>query len=184
MIKRTEAQRLRRNMLERTRYARLTLEQRESKKRKDRRSEANRVRPPMYTIWSSMISRCYNPNCNMFYMYGKRGIRVHPSWRGRGGYENFYADMGSRPTRRHSLERIHNMDGYGPDNCEWATAKKQARNTRANRVISFRGKTQCLAAWAEETGIDHTTLQKRLDQRGWSVWQTLTTMPVAGGHYA
>lgn len=48
------------------------------------------------------------------------------------------------------------------------------RNTRANRNITFDGRTQPLAAWVEELGIRHTTLIQRFN-RGWSVERAFTT---------
>ena len=88
-------------------------------------------------------------------------------------FENFLADMGLRPGLEYSLERKDNNLPYSKENCIWATTKEQARNTSTNRVLSFNGKSQCLAAWSEEIGIGHATLSQRLEA-GWSVERTLT----------
>ena len=46
--------------------------------------------------------------------------------------ENFLADMGERPSVKHSIDRFPNNDGnYEPGNCRWATHKQQMQNTRA-----------------------------------------------------
>ena len=39
---------------------------------------------------------------------------------------------------------------------------------------AYNGKTQCLAAWAEETGINWPTLRGRI-RMGWPVKKLLTT---------
>ena len=69
--------------------------------------------------------------------------------------------MGQRP-KGTSIERIDNDKGYSPRNCRWATPAEQMRNTRANRMVKFRGKTQCVVSWAKELKIPAPTLFGRL----------------------
>ncbi|MDE1138152.1 MAG: hypothetical protein PW999_00565 [Paraburkholderia tropica] len=118
-----------------------------------------------------MRSRCTNPGDISYQRYGARGISVCERW---DNFENFLADMGPRPTNSHSLEREDNNGNYEPGNCRWATAIEQSRNTRRNRMLTFDGRTQCVAKWADEIGIHRLTLQRRL-RLGWSVEKTLST---------
>lgn len=127
----------------------------------------------LYRVWRSMISRCTNPNVPAYDRYGGRGIAVCDRWH---DFANFYADMGDPPSPQHTLERIDNDGDYSPDNCRWATRTHQARNRASNHRITFRGKTRTLAGWAEETGINRSTILDRL-HRGWSVERALTTPP-------
>ena len=48
-------------------------------------------------------------------------------------FENFYEDMGDKPSPKHSIERINNEGNYEPSNCKWATAVEQMNNTRINK---------------------------------------------------
>lgn len=73
-----------------------------------------------------MKERCYNENAERYERYGGRGITVCDRWRT--SFENFLADMGRRPSRRHSLDRIRVNEHYEPGNCRWATPKEQSRN--------------------------------------------------------
>ena len=66
---------------------------------------------PEYSSWHSMKQRCLNRNHPHFTYYGGRGITVDPAWM---TFSNFLADMGPKPTPRHSIERMNNAKGYGP----------------------------------------------------------------------
>ncbi len=125
-----------------------------------------------YRIWSGMIQRCTNPANPAYHNYGGRGITVCGRWQD--SYEAFLADVGRRPSRTHTLDRIKNEVGYEPGNVRWATAKEQCRNMRKNRLLSFRGRICCLSEWAEVTGIPRAAINARLND-GWSVERALAT---------
>ena len=103
-----------------------------------------------YKTWMSMKMRCYNKNDKAFKNYGGRGISVCERWE---IFGNFFDDMGYKPTLRHSIDRIDNDGDYSPENCQWATAKMQVRNTRRTPQITYKGKTRSVAEWSEITGL-------------------------------
>lgn len=95
---------------------------------------------PLYSIWSSMLTRCNNSNRKSYKHYGGRGIKVCERWQGECGFENFIKDMGERPSPKHSIDRIDYNGDYCPENCRWATQKEQCNNTRSNHYVIIRGK--------------------------------------------
>jgi len=82
---------------------------------------------PLYNAWKTMIGRCHNPNHSMYSSYGECGITVCERWR---KFENFYADMGDKPSPAHSIDRKDNSAGYSQENCHWVTRSIQNQNRR------------------------------------------------------
>lgn len=141
------------------------------------------ARSRTYNVWLNMRQRCENPKHPNYSKYGGRGIRVCARW---AKFEDFLADMGEAPRnlkgtakRKYlSLDRIDNSKGYSLANCRWATPTEQMYNMRRNRLLTFKGRTQPLKAWAREVGISFVTLRGRIVDGGWSVAEALT-VPVS-----
>jgi len=127
---------------------------------------------PEYILWAGMKDRCQNAHGRHFPGWGGRGIKVCERWH---KFENFFADMGPRPSTKHSLDRIDNDGNYEPGNCRWATWTEQASNRRNNDMVQFRGETRTLNEWSRVLGIGQGTLWHRLYTSKWSVDEALGT---------
>jgi hypothetical protein len=95
---------------------------------------------PLYITWINMHKRCYNPYPQDKPFYFDRGIKVCDRWHGYQGFKNFIKDMSDKPSNT-SLDRIDNSKDYSPDNCRWASAHSQSRNTRRSKLNTSGGIT-------------------------------------------
>jgi len=107
-----------------------------------------------------MIQRCSNTNHKEYPNYGGRGITICERWRS--SFENFLADMGTKPSPKHSIDRIDNNGNYEPSNCRWVTQKEQMHNLRKNVFITFDGETLVVAEWARRVGRHRSTIGRKL----------------------
>lgn len=116
-------------------------------------------RTNIYHIWQGMRRRCNNPNYKNYHLYGGRGIKVCERWNN--SFENFYSDMGDRPSKEYSLDRIDVNGDYSPENCRWATWEQQCNNTRRTVFLTHDGVTHSIAEWCGIYGIPQRTAHGR-----------------------
>lgn len=131
-------------------------------------------KPTEYKSWIHAKDRCFNPDCPAYPEYGGRGITMCEGWKN--DFSQFNKDMGPKPNRTRSLDRIDNDGNYScghcpeciqnkwPMNCRWGTRKQQARNRRSTVMLEHNGKTQSMAEWAEEYKIELKLLWDRLNR--------------------
>lgn len=115
---------------------------------------------PEYRSWSKMKERCANTKCNDYKDYGGRGISVCARWAD--SFENFYSDMGPRPTSKHSIDRVDVNGNYEPENCRWATQVEQANNKRTNVKVSLGTTELTVTEAAKLIGVSPKCLKSRL----------------------
>jgi len=114
-------------------------------------------RTPEYRIFTAIKQRCTNPKNEAYKNYGGRGITVE--WE---SFEAFFADMGPRPSPKHTVERVNNNGPYARGNCTWALRKEQSNNMRTNRLIVYQDHIYTLSQLAEHLGLSKSGLRNRL----------------------
>lgn len=112
-----------------------------------------------------MIDRCTKESDPQYKNYGERGISVAPRWF---TFEVFLADVGFRPTAKHTLDRYPDNDGnYEPGNVRWATRKQQSANMRNTRYVMFNGKRTAFCTAYQALGMKKETALARI-RLGWT----------------
>ena len=85
----------------------------------------------IYSRWSNMKQRCYNPNHHSYHNYGGRGITICDEWKD--NFKSYFDYVMSLPNAMKSnyvLDREDNDGNYEPGNLRWVTPKIQRMNQR------------------------------------------------------
>ena len=135
----------------------------------------------LYRIWSSMKTRCYNPNFPEYVHYGARGIEVCDEWHEFDAFADWAVSNGYRDDL--TIERVDVNGIYCPDNCTWADYTAQANNKTNNRRITFNGKTLTSRQWDRELGYRDGVISDRLNTLGWDLERAMSE-PVGASHAA
>jgi len=129
-----------------------------------------------YASWAAMMTRCRNKKNKD---YGGKGIQVCERWK---TFANFYADMGERPSKSHSIDRKKNNKGYDPKNCKWSTKIEQGNNHSLNRRMRYRGEIMTISQARRASGmvVAKSTVTTRLNKLKWPLQKALETPAVMG----
>lgn len=124
----------------------------------------------LYHTWGHMKYRCYNPNNNVYDLYGGRGIDVCEEWKNDyQKFKNWALANGWRKDAKgmeQSIDRIDPDKGYSPENCRWVNASTQALNKRNNFMINVNGETHSITEWGRIKNIYPEVIRKRYRKYG------------------
>jgi len=81
-----------------------------------------------YAAYCAAKTRCTNPTGPKWADYGGRGIEFRFT-----SFEQWIAELGPRPTPKHSVDRIRVNGHYEPGNVKWSTAVEQNANRRCSK---------------------------------------------------
>lgn len=80
---------------------------------------------PEYYAFHGAKDRCRNKHNARYSDWGGRGIEFRFE-----SFEQFFDEVGTKPTPKHTLDRIDNNGHYEPGNVRWSTYLEQNRNQR------------------------------------------------------
>lgn len=86
-----------------------------------------------YRVWADIKTRCLNKNCKNWKYYGERGIKISDDWLN--SFVTFLNDMGKRPSKKHSIDRVDVNGDYCKENCRWVTIDIQSKNKRNSKTL-------------------------------------------------
>jgi hypothetical protein len=129
----------------------------------------------LYSVWHSMISRCYDTSNGSYLNYGGRGIQVCEGWKDNPSAFIEWAKSNGY-AQGLQIDRIDNDRGYSPGNCQFVTAAENNRNKRNSVKLTAFGETKCLREWSRDSRcvVSRTTLRKR-DELGWHTEAAMET---------
>jgi hypothetical protein len=113
-----------------------------------------------YSTWASIRERCTNQKSKNYARYGGAGISMYQEWVD--SFSAFYAYVGNKPSKQHSIDRIDVYGNYEPGNVRWATIIQQARNKKNSKYVVLDGTRVPLMQASDETGIPYTTIVNRM----------------------
>lgn len=133
-----------------------------------------------YSIWRSMLNRCYRKQEVSYPRYGGKGIKVCPAW---WDFQDFWNDMGPTYFEDATIDRIDNKKGYSKENCRWATPAEQNRNKSSVRRFEYHGEMLTISDVAKISGLKNRTIYARLVRYGWNVARCINTPTHYGNRY-
>lgn len=116
--------------------------------------------PRLYTLYSSMIARCTNPNSISYKYYGMKGIKVCQEWLS--DFQSFCEWALSAGYKDGlSIDRIDNSKGYCPENCRWITFHEQVNHKDNSVIYEHDGQRHTMAEWCNILGFSYTLAKSR-----------------------
>lgn len=135
----------------------------------------NKIEKSMYKIYASMKQRCLNKKTKGYENYGARGIKICERWIN--SFENFYNDMGLRPSLKHSIDRIDNDGDYTPENCKWALHEEQMQHTTKTVEVTINGETKSLEYWCKKFNVCSNTVRGRIKRKVFDTYEQAILAP-------
>ena len=136
-----------------------------------------------------MKTRCYRTYHESYMNYGGRGISICNEWLN--DFEAFERwAMSNGYNDNLSIDRIDNNGNYEPDNCRWVAWSQQSGNRRRRKVRAYKqshiwtidGTTKGIIDWCKEYGLSRQMVEYRVNVKGMTPKEALTTSKQQGSH--
>lgn len=125
-----------------------------------------------YSSWLGMRARV-KENYRQSQYYAQKGIDIDPRWNN--SFEEFYKDMGNKPSSDYSIDRVDNSKGYWKENCRWANNTQQSRNRVIATKVIYKDEEYNIGDLADKFSLTSRVLYDRVFDLGWDIEKALTT---------
>lgn len=127
----------------------------------------------LYSIWSSIKTRCFNKKASRYKDWGGRGILMCEEWKN--DFKKFYDwAMSNGYSNRLVIDRENNDKNYEPNNCKWVTYRENNFNKRTTVMVNVDGEKISLAKICEKHNKNYKLVSGRI-HKGWSLEKALFT---------
>lgn len=133
----------------------------------------------LYGTWTNIKSRCNNPNRDMYYVYGGKGISVCNEWNDFVKFKDWALKNGYKDDL--TIDRVNNDGNYEPNNCRWVTITEQSRNRTITIKIKHSLEEKTLIEWCEQFKINYHKAYRRY-RKGWSFEKIFEIKNKEGGN--
>lgn len=134
----------------------------------------------LYSVWSNMRRRCYEPQNKRYHRYGGRGIKVCNEWKDDfAAFRDWMLAQGYDETSAYgeqTLDRIDNDGDYTPENCRLATIQEQNLNRSTRHILEYNGVSMSITEWNNKMGYPEGLIDERI-RHGWSTEMAITKPP-------
>jgi len=121
-----------------------------------------------YTVWSNIITRCYNKNSESYEEYGARGVFMCDEWKNDVGAFVKWCETQEPIPKGHSIDRFPDLNGpYSPQNCRFASNHQQNRNMRSNIWVEFNGERLIFKDFIKKYGVVDYEVARSRYRDGW-----------------
>lgn len=129
--------------------------------------------PRLYSIWKNLLNRCFNEKCNVYYLYGGRGITLCDEWKNVHSFIEWAKSSGYEETL--TLDRVDSEGSYCPENCRWVSVTVQNRNKRCTRYIGDIDSKTFFENSEHDPSVTYLRFFTRYFKGGWSLQEALQT---------
>lgn len=133
-----------------------------------RNTKFNNNNSQIYSLYRSMIARCYTKTKCGYKNYFLKGVKVCDEWKN--NYQQFLdwcLTNGWKPGLQLDKDIKGNGMLYSPDTCVFVTPRVNTMARPKTRIIIHDGVKKTVQEVARESGVSSTTMQRRI-KNGWN----------------
>ena len=117
------------------------------------------------SIYSGIITRCFDKNDKSYRFYGAKGVSVCQDWVDNPTHFEAWA-LANGYEDNLTIDREDETKDYSPDNCRWIVGEENARWKSTTNQINVDGEIKTGKQWAKELGFGPNLINKYIRDYG------------------